>query len=171
MTKFSCVVMESHCHLVEITELWINLEMSWQTEFITFMFVGFRSLRPEVEEGICQVLAHMWLDSEIMAGSGTSASTSSSSSSSSSSSTKKKGTKSDFEKKLGEFFKYQIESDASSVYGDGFRAANKAVDRHGLRSTLSHIGLTGTFPLWNWFMIVLSLKWDKCQTFWRLYRL
>lgn len=112
---------------------------------------GYPSLSPEVEEGICQVLAHMWLDSEIIAGSGsntTSASSSASSSSSSSPSTtsSKKGKRSELEKKLGDFFKHQIESDTSAAYGDGFREGNKAVLKYGLKTTLDHIKLTGTFP-------------------------
>ncbi|KAI3452107.1 hypothetical protein Pfo_008772 [Paulownia fortunei] len=116
---------------------------------------GYPNLSPDVEEGICQVLAHMWLDSEILAGSGSNmASTSSSSSSASSSSSStppssgssKKGKRSDFEKKLGEFFEHQIESDTSAAYGDGFREGNKAVLKYGLKSTLDHIRLTGNFP-------------------------
>lgn len=112
---------------------------------------GYPNLNPEIEEGICQVLAHMWLDSEIMAGSGSSVASSSSSSSSastsaSSSGSSKKGKRSDFEKKLGEFFKHQIESDTSAAYGDGFREGNKAVLKYGLKSTLDHIRLTGSFP-------------------------
>ncbi|XP_030462526.1 protein DA1-related 1-like isoform X1 [Syzygium oleosum] len=113
---------------------------------------GYPSLRPEVEEGICQVLAHMWLDSEIYSSSGSdvassSSSSSSPSSSSSTSTSSKKGLRSDFEKKLGEFVKYQIESDSSAAYGDGFRLGNQAVLKYGLRSTLDHIGITGSFPL------------------------
>ncbi|KAF8370081.1 hypothetical protein HHK36_031884 [Tetracentron sinense] len=106
---------------------------------------GYHSLGQDVEEGICQVLAHMWLDSEIMAGSGSNvASTSSPSSSTSTSS--KKGTRSQFERKLGNFFKHQIESDTSPAYGDGFRDGNRAVLKYGLRSTLDHIRLTRSFP-------------------------
>ncbi|KAF3333796.1 protein DA1-related 1-like isoform X5 [Carex littledalei] len=112
---------------------------------------GFRSLSPEVEEGICQVLAHMWLESEITSGSSSTtithtASTSASASTSSSSTSSKKGPKSDFEKKLGEFFKNQIETDTSAAYGEGFRVGNKAVTKYGLRTTLEHIKLTGSFP-------------------------
>ncbi|CAH9088725.1 unnamed protein product [Cuscuta epithymum] len=119
---------------------------------------GYPNLSPEVEEGICQVLAHMWLDSEILAGSASNtASTSSSSSSSSttspssslsssSSTSSKKGNRSQFEKSVGEFFKHQIESDTSAAYGDGFREGNKAVLKYGLKSTLDHIRLTGNFP-------------------------
>ncbi|KAJ0097911.1 hypothetical protein Patl1_28845 [Pistacia atlantica] len=56
------------------------------------------------------------------------------------------GKRSDFEKKLGEFFKHKIESDSSSAYGDGFREGNQAVSKYGLRRTLEHIRLTGNFP-------------------------
>ena len=112
-----------------------------------FFWVGYRTLSPEVEEGICQVLAHLWLESEITSGSGSMATTSdASSSSSSTSSSSKKGAKTEFEKRLGEFFKYQIETDSSVAYGDGFRAGMRAVERYGLRSTLDHIKMTGSFP-------------------------
>ncbi|XWS45358.1 hypothetical protein CRYUN_Cryun15aG0130000 [Craigia yunnanensis] len=113
---------------------------------------GYSNLSPEVEEGICQVLAHMWLDSEIYAASGSDAASSSSSSSSSSSpassssTSSKKGKRSDFEKKLGGFFKHQIESDTSTAYGEGFRQGNQAVNKYGLKRTLDHIRMTGSFP-------------------------
>lgn len=110
-------------------------------------------MSPEVEEGICQVLAHMWLESEIYSGSGSDVASSSSSSASSSSSSpsssstsSKKGKRSDFEKDLGKFFKHQIESDTSSAYGDGFREGSKAVNKYGLKRTLDHILMTGSFP-------------------------
>ena len=57
----------------------------------------------------------------------------------------------EFEKKLGAFFKNQIETDSSEVYGGGFRAGYLAVQRYGLRTTLDHMKLTGSFPCWsNW---------------------
>ncbi|XP_020086974.1 protein DA1-related 2 isoform X1 [Ananas comosus] len=110
---------------------------------------GYRNLSPEVEEGICQVLSYMWLESEVMPGSRSmpSSSTYASSSSSSSGPSLKKAGKSDIEKKLGEFFMHQIANDTSSAYGEGFRAANAAVNKYGLRSTLDHIRITGHFPV------------------------
>ncbi|KAL9341010.1 hypothetical protein Peur_067229 [Populus x canadensis] len=108
---------------------------------------GYPNLRPDVEEGICQVLAHMWLDSEIYSSSGNEGASSSSSSSSSPPPSSKKGQQSDFEKKLGEFFKHQIESDESPAYGEGFRVGNQAVLKYGLRTTLDHIRMTGNFPV------------------------
>ncbi|KAK9284911.1 hypothetical protein L1049_024092 [Liquidambar formosana] len=112
---------------------------------------GYPNLSPPVEEGICQVLAHMWLDSEIYAGSSSdvassSSSLSSSSPASSSNPSSKKGARSQFEKKLGKFFKHQIESDPSPAYGEGFRLGNQAVLKYGLRSTLDHIRMTRNFP-------------------------
>ncbi|KAI9113092.1 hypothetical protein K1719_015617 [Acacia pycnantha] len=100
---------------------------------------GYRTLRQDVEEGICQVVAHMWLESEL--------SSASSASSSSSSYASRKAKRPQFERKLGEFFKHQIESDISPVYGDGFRAGQLAVRKYGLQNTLHHIWMTGNFPL------------------------
>ncbi|CAN8317373.1 unnamed protein product [Cochlearia groenlandica] len=102
---------------------------------------GYRNLNPEIEEGICQVLSYMWLESEVISD------PSSRNMPSTSSTCNKKGGKSKVEKKLGEFFKHQIANDASHAYGGGFRAANAAVCKYGLRRTLDHIRFTGTFPL------------------------
>ncbi|XP_039066966.1 protein DA1-like [Hibiscus syriacus] len=104
---------------------------------------GFRTLSQDVEEGICQVLAHMWLLTQLESASSSNAPQSSSSASSS---RLKKGKISHFDRKLGEFFKHQIESDASPVYGDGFRAGHQAVYKYGLGRTLEHIRMTGKFP-------------------------
>ncbi|XP_076935337.1 protein DA1-like isoform X2 [Bidens hawaiensis] len=98
---------------------------------------GYRTLSQDVEEGICQVLAHMWLRSQIafISNGATSSATSS-----------RQGKRSPFDKKLAEFFKHQIESDMSPVYGNGFRAGYQAVLKYGLPSTLEHIRLTRSFP-------------------------
>ena len=109
-------------------------------ELITKHLAGYRKLRQDVEEGICQVLAYMWLESEIR-----SVSDNDVASASISSSSKKIGG-SQFEKKLGKFFKHHIESDRSPAYGDGFRAGNQAVKTYGLKRTLDHIRMTGSFP-------------------------
>ncbi|GMH19792.1 hypothetical protein Nepgr_021633 [Nepenthes gracilis] len=85
---------------------------------VTTILLLFGLPSPKVEEGICQVLAHMWLDFELIASSGSSCKVSSSSSISTSlpssslvsltsSGSSKKGEQSRFERKLGEFFKYR----------------------------------------------------------------
>ncbi|KAL6572633.1 hypothetical protein OROMI_013591 [Orobanche minor] len=104
---------------------------------------GFRTLRQDVEEGICQVIASMWLESQILHMSSDGNNNASTSSSFTSS---KQGETSPFEKKLNVFFKHQIATDTSSVYGDGFRAGNQAVQKLGLQSTLDHMRETGNFP-------------------------
>ncbi|XP_073315267.1 protein DA1-like [Primulina huaijiensis] len=96
---------------------------------------GYRNLRQDVEEGICQVIANMWLESQ-----------SQSSSDSNKASTSRPGARSPFERKLGMFFKNQIATDTSEIYGNGFRAANQAVLKFGLRRTLDHMRETGNFP-------------------------
>ncbi|KAK3147703.1 hypothetical protein QOZ80_3BG0285760 [Eleusine coracana subsp. coracana] len=112
---------------------------------------GYRNLNPEVEEGICQVMSYLWLESEILPASSRYAQPSTSYASSSSSSypptSSKKGGISHTEKKLGEFFMHQIANGTSTAYGDGFRTAYKAVNKYGLRQTLNHIRLTGGFPV------------------------
>jgi len=115
---------------------------------LTLINLGYRNLSPEVEEGICQVLSHMWLESEVVPGTGSLPSSSNDVSSSSSSApySKKAGT-SDIEKKLGRFFMHQIVHDTSPAYGEGFRTAYAAVNRYGLRRTLDHIRLTGNVPM------------------------
>ncbi|XP_048130693.1 protein DA1 isoform X2 [Rhodamnia argentea] len=105
---------------------------------------GYPTLRQDVEEGICQVLAHMWLHTQLTSGS--SHNFASTSSISGASRAAKKGARSQFERKLGEFFKHQIESDTSPVYGDGLRAGLLAVHKYGLRRTLDHIRMRGNFP-------------------------
>ncbi|KAF5182215.1 Da1-like [Thalictrum thalictroides] len=107
---------------------------------------GYRNLKPEVEEGICQVLSYMWLESEVISGSPRNIPPASAASSSSSSQLLKKGGISDLEKKLGKFFMHQIANDTSTAYGRGFRDANAAVNKYDLRRTLDHIQLTGSFP-------------------------
>jgi len=100
-------------------------------------------LNPQIEEGICQVMAYMWLESELNSVSGGSNASISTSHAAQSSRSNKR---SPFEMKLGKFFRNQIESDISPVYGDGFRAAHQAVMKYSLQRTLDHIQMTGCLP-------------------------
>lgn len=91
---------------------------------VCFVHAGrFPNLDNVIEEGICQVIAHMWLSSELE------------------SLTRRGG--SPISKRLGEFFLHQIETDSSPTYGDGFRAAYAAVATYGLTRTLHHLRHTG----------------------------
>lgn len=118
----------------EMMHAWLQLE-------------GYPNLSIEVEEGICEVLAHKWLDSEIHSSSTNDVSSYSLPSSSSSSTTLKNGKYSDFEIQLGKFLMHKIKTEPLVAYGEGFKLGNKAVEKHGLKETLDHIRLTGTYPL------------------------
>lgn len=94
---------------------------------------GFPRMRPDVEEGICQVMSHIWLSAELRRAENQA-------------STSKKGITTPTQKRLGEFYLHQIATDASPVYGDGFRRALKAVESFGLSRVLEHLRLTANFP-------------------------
>ena len=137
-----------------IAPFFLLYEIDWKNIFKSSTesyFLGYRNLNAEVEEGICQVMSYLWLESEILPSSSRHAQPSSSYASSSSSSypptSSKKGRISHTEKKLGEFFMHQIANDTSTAYGDGFRTAYAAINKYGLRQTLNHIRLTGGFPV------------------------
>ncbi|KAH0918391.1 hypothetical protein HID58_026051 [Brassica napus] len=111
---------------------------------------GCRNLNNVMEEGICQVLGHMWLETQTYATIDAAASSaapapaaaessSSSSRTPSEASAGKKGEWSEFEKKLVEFCKNQIETDESAAYGDGFRKVNHMVTNSSLKDTLKEI--------------------------------
>lgn len=85
---------------------------------------NFPALGNEVEEGICQVIAHIWLKQELEK-------------------LNRKGSTSAATKRLGEFFLHQIETDSSPVYGDGFRAAMDSVTTYGLKATIDHLRKNG----------------------------
>ncbi|KAE8656034.1 Protein DA1 [Hibiscus syriacus] len=127
--KLSALLLTGSILAHEMMHAWMRLQ-------------GFQTLNQDVEEGICQVLAHMLLVAQL----DSSPSSAVASTSSSDSRGLRKTKRPEFERKLGEFFKHQIESDTSPVHGDGFRAGHSAVYKFGLRRTLEHIRMTGRFP-------------------------
>ncbi|KAG7535768.1 Protein DA1-like [Arabidopsis thaliana x Arabidopsis arenosa] len=103
---------------------------------------GYRNLDMVLEEGLCQVLGHMWLEPQTYATPDVAAAASSSSSRTlPATTTSKKGEPSEYEKRLVKFCKDQIETDESPVYGDGFRKVNKmmASNHYSLKDTLKEI--------------------------------
>ncbi|KAG6408179.1 hypothetical protein SASPL_131183 [Salvia splendens] len=152
------LLMKGHYHTPETRGLFLSEEQTVSTIPRRPKIEGYRitDMSPEPYRLIrkCEVTqilfqkskkgSTMWLDSEINAGSGSNAASASTSASSSGSS--KKGKRSEFEKKLGQYFIQRIESGSSAVYGHCFREANKVVLKYGLRRTLDHIRLTGRFP-------------------------
>ncbi|KAG2316992.1 hypothetical protein Bca52824_020114 [Brassica carinata] len=97
---------------------------------------GYNNLNNVLEEGLCQVLGHMWLETQRYAPIDVAAA-------SSSSNAAKKGEWFEYEKKLVEFCKNQIETDESEVYGKGFKRVNNVVTNSSLQETLKEIRLRG----------------------------
>lgn len=94
---------------------------------------GFPPMRPDVEEGICQVMSHIWLSTELKRMNNRVASGG-------------KGFSSPAQARLGEFYLHQIATDTSPIYGDGFRRGLAAVNQFGLVRVLEHLRMTGNFP-------------------------
>ncbi|KAF8038553.1 hypothetical protein BT93_B1175 [Corymbia citriodora subsp. variegata] len=76
-------------------------------------------------------MAHMWLDSQIMAMSQREIAPS---------------PQLDFERRLAKHLRYDIETRKDEVYGGGFRLVKQAADSYGLKGTLDHMRMTGNFP-------------------------
>jgi len=83
-------------------------------------------LRAQVEEGLCQVVSHKFLEEWRSFGGSFEDSTSC--------------------ERLRAFYLHQIVSDPSPVYGDGFRAASKCEKALGLGVVLEHLALTKQLP-------------------------
>jgi hypothetical protein len=96
---------------------------------------GFEDLPLEVEEGLCQLMALLWLEAQPESQGGSSSHRGDVSSSSSSSSSRHRT----YDEKLASFLGNQIRTDTSIVYGDGLRAALEAFQRHGLATVLAHV--------------------------------
>jgi Protein DA1/LIM domain len=88
---------------------------------------GFEDLPLEVEEGLCQLMALLWLEAQPE------------SQGSSSRSANSGGIPRSYDEKLASYLGNQIRTDASIVYGDGLRAALEAFQRHGLATVLAHV--------------------------------
>ncbi|CAK9264299.1 unnamed protein product [Sphagnum jensenii] len=99
---------------------------------------GFPNLPNDVEEGICQVMSHIWLSGELK--------NLASKNSGSSSASKANPTHNGIQARLGEFYLHQIMTDSSPIYGDGFRRGYAAVTQFGLSRTIEHLRFTGDFP-------------------------
>lgn len=92
---------------------------------------GFCGHMGDIEEGICEVMAHMWIESKIHDMSGNESDSSS---------------ESQFERMLAEHIKQSIETNPNPESGGGFRSAKRVVNKYGLKETLRFVRLTGNFP-------------------------
>jgi hypothetical protein len=105
----------------EATHAWIKLHPS---------FNYFKPIPPQVEEGVAQLIALLFLNDgldpapplDYNDGSGPS------------------------DEKLRQYFKFSIETDEHELYGTGFRRAAKAYSMIGIEALMSHIVLYQDFP-------------------------
>lgn len=86
----------------------------------------------KVHEGLCQVIGHLWLESEIHAMARTGYNIS--------------PTQLNFERKLARHLKGHIEESRNPIYGGGFRLVHTAVTKYGLKGIVDYIRMTGSFP-------------------------
>ena len=82
---------------------------------------GYEDLPLEVEEGLCQLMALLWLEAQQLDGGS-------------------------YEERLGAFLGHEIRTDPSFVYGDGLRAALEAFQKHGLATVLAHVRRARKLP-------------------------
>jgi len=115
--------------------------------FYVILISGYKNLKLELEEGLCQALGLRWLESQTFASTDAAAAVASSSSSSSSTAppaaitSKKSDDWSIFEKKLVEFCMNQIKEDDSPVYGLGFKQVYEMMvsNNYNIKDTLKDI--------------------------------
>ncbi|CAD7701924.1 unnamed protein product [Ostreobium quekettii] len=80
-------------------------------------------LSQDVEEGLCQLMALIWLE--------------------------RQDPQDYYEKRLGSFTAHQIRTNPTAVYGDGFRAAHAAFQCYGLTAVVNHVKETQQLPVPN----------------------
>eukprot|EP00243_Klebsormidium_subtile_P007686 TRINITY_DN3461_c0_g2_i1.p1 TRINITY_DN3461_c0_g2~~TRINITY_DN3461_c0_g2_i1.p1 ORF type:complete len:435 (+),score=78.11 TRINITY_DN3461_c0_g2_i1:29-1306(+) len=123
----------------ELMHAWLRLDGS------------FPALEPVIEEGICQVLAHMWLQTQLPAHSPNEQKPTQTFAGIPDyqfriSDGGREKTEEEVTERLAEFFANEIAMNPTAVYGAGFRAGHAAVVKFGLETVLEHMRMTGTFP-------------------------
>eukprot|EP00878_Enallax_costatus_P028415 GHUV01030692.1.p1 GENE.GHUV01030692.1~~GHUV01030692.1.p1 ORF type:complete len:380 (+),score=79.94 GHUV01030692.1:399-1538(+) len=82
----------------------------------------------QVEEGLCQLLAMLWLDSQDHWA---------------------KSQHGQYQETLLSYLGYQIRTDTSEVYGEGFRIAMEKFQQRGLKALVEYVIANGTWPNWH----------------------
>jgi hypothetical protein len=112
---------------------------------------SFPGLDLKTEEGICQLLAHMWLQTKLSAHMGRSPMPAGSLADVPAVQFRKSGggttkKKEEVSGRMADCFLRQIEVEPTEVYGAGFRAAHAAVGTFGLETVLEHMRMHKTLP-------------------------
>ncbi|XP_027774276.1 protein DA1-like isoform X1 [Solanum pennellii] len=119
------------CLLYGLPKLDLGATLAHEMMHAWMKIEGYEGLSLNIAEGICEVMAHKWLEWQSFTGDENIKGTSE---------------KAQFLRNLKEFLKDGIEKSHSEAYGHGFREAKWAVERYGLRCTLEHISHTGKLP-------------------------
>lgn len=123
--------MESHFIRFFLPTIHI-VEWSFTTGYQKSNVEGFCGTIPEdLNEGVCQVMAHIWIESKIRSMSRNKSSSS---------------PELQFDRMLAEHIKHSIETDDRPNYGPAFRKVRHVVDKYGLKETLNYVRMTGSFP-------------------------
>lgn len=83
---------------------------------------------PQVEEGCCQLLAQLWLDSQDHWA---------------------RAQPGGFQPRLLSCLSNMVRTDTSEIYGDGFRIALEKFQQRGLRALVEHVVAHGAWPQWE----------------------
>ncbi|KXZ56176.1 hypothetical protein GPECTOR_1g151 [Gonium pectorale] len=118
----------AHCHvstlllLYGLPRLLSGSIMAHELMHAWLRMAGLVGLPLRAEEGLCQLMACLWLDRqhELLQGEPE-------------------------EQRLASFFSYQIRTDTSEVYGDGFREAMEAFQSHGLTAMIQNLKMYGSY--------------------------
>ncbi|GMH89099.1 hypothetical protein TL16_g11356 [Triparma laevis f. inornata] len=123
----------------EAIHAWLKLHPGYLT---LINRTGGEGFNRQSEEGVCQLVAHLYLASQERTLSHTTPYDASSSSSSSSTPSSGDLT----ESQLNQFFKFSIETEKSPVYGEGYRKAAKLYEQIGLEPILQLMVENGALP-------------------------
>lgn len=82
----------------------------------------------QVEEGLCQLMANLWLDSQDHWA---------------------RQQSNAYQQRLLSYLGYQIRTDMSDVYGEGFRIALEKFQQRGLKALVEYVIKHGNWPDWG----------------------
>lgn len=111
------------------------LQPSLPVPYPFFLFIAAQQHNGQVEEGVCQLVALLWL--QHLAGRRTG---------DEGGGRRRANGGPPSSEELREFFIHQIKTDVSTVYGDGFRKAKAVYDAVGLDMLLDHVKRYESFP-------------------------
>ena len=108
---------------------------------------GYPRLEPKVEEGLCQLIALLWVENAALHGVARFKNPEGRKGAVGGPSGRSDGWEETNLAAMAGYVGNQIRTDPSEVYGDGLRAALKAYQRHGLEAVFRHVRATGQLPV------------------------